>query len=65
MNKILKRTQGSEAMFLGVCGGLGKYFEFDPTIVRMAFALITLFSFGALVFVYIIMAFIVPKEDPK
>jgi phage shock protein C len=63
MNKILRRTQGSEAMFMGICGGLGKYFEFDPTIVRIAFALITFFSFGALVIAYVIMAFIVPKEE--
>jgi phage shock protein C len=63
MKKILKRTQGKETMFLGICGGLGKYFELDPTIVRIAFALVTFFSFGALVVAYFIMAFIIPKED--
>jgi phage shock protein C len=63
MNKILRRTQGSQAMFLGICGGLGKYFDLDPTLIRIAFALITFFSFGALVIAYVVMAFIVPKED--
>ena len=60
--KKLQRTQGKEAMFLGICGGLGKYFELDPTIVRVAMAIITFFSAGSLGIVYIIGAFIIPKE---
>lgn len=62
MNKKLFRTTGAEAMILGVCGGLGKYFDLDPTIVRIALALITVFSFGTLLVVYIIFGFIIPKE---
>ncbi|MBK6979030.1 MAG: PspC domain-containing protein [Cytophagaceae bacterium] len=62
MEKKLYRTHGAEAMFLGICGGLGKYFEIDSTIVRVAFALITFFSFGSLVVVYFILALIIPKE---
>jgi phage shock protein PspC (stress-responsive transcriptional regulator) len=50
-------------MFLGVCGGLGKYFNLDPTIVRVFVALTTFFSFGSLLIAYLILAFIVPKED--
>lgn len=65
MEKKLKRTIGKEAMFLGICGGLGKYFDLDPTIVRVAVALITFFSFGSLILVYFILAFIVPKEDTQ
>ena len=65
MEKKLKRTIGKEAMFLGICGGLGKYFDLDPTIVRVAVALITFFSFGSLILVYFILAFIVPKEDSQ
>lgn len=63
MEKKLKRTIGNEAMFLGICGGLGKYFDLDPTIVRVLVALTTFFSFGSLIIVYLILAFIVPKED--
>ncbi len=62
MEKKLYRTHGAEAMFLGICGGLGKYLEIDSTIVRVAFALITFFSFGSLVVVYFILALIIPKE---
>lgn len=63
MEKKLKRTTGKEAMFLGICGGLGKYFDLDPTIVRVLMALTTFFSFGSLIIAYFILAFIVPKED--
>ena len=63
MEKKLKRTTGKEAMFLGICGGLGKYFNLDPTIVRVFVALTTFFSFGSLLIAYLILAFIVPKED--
>ena len=63
MEKKLKRTTGKEAMFLGICGGLGKYFDLDPTIVKILGALTTFFSFGSLIIIYLILAFIVPKED--
>ena len=36
----------------GVCGGLGEYFEKDPTLVRIIFMLIILFSFGFGVLAY-------------
>jgi phage shock protein C len=63
MENKLSRTTGSEAMFLGICGGLGKHFNLDPTIVRIAWALITFFSVGGLVIVYFVLAFIIPKEN--
>jgi len=46
----------------GVCGGIGEYFGIDPTIVRIAWVLITIVThiFLGLV-LYVIMAFIVPE----
>ena len=45
----------------GVCGGLAKYFDVDPTIIRVV-AVASLFC-GLLGFwIYIIMAIIVPLE---
>ena len=49
-------------MLLGVCGGLAKYLDVDPTIIRIATALLTLFSFGGLILAYFIMALIMPQE---
>jgi len=51
-------------MIWGVCGGLAKYFDMDPTIVRV----ITVLSifFGSLgIWAYIILAIVVPLEDSK
>lgn len=48
----------------GVCGGLGEYFDIDPTVVRVAFILVTLLSFGLGVIAYILTWMIVPRK-PK
>ena len=45
----------------GVCGGLGEYFDKDPTIFRVLFVVITLF-FGSGIFLYLIMWLIIPKK---
>lgn len=48
----------------GVCGGLGEYFDKDPTIFRVLFVFITLL-FGSGLLLYIIMWLIVPKNPSK
>ena len=63
MKKKLFRTRGPEAMLLGVCGGLARYLEIDPTVVRIGAALLTVFSFGGLILAYVIMAIIMPQES--
>ena len=63
MEKRLYRSQ-SDRMIWGVCGGLAKYFDIDPTIVRVI-AVLTIFlgSFG--IWAYIILAIVVPLEGSK
>ena len=46
---------------LGVCGGLANYFDIDPTIVRVVFALIGLF-WRAGILAYFIMALVIPEN---
>jgi len=46
----------------GVCGGLGEYFDKDPTLFRMLFILIVLFSFGLGIVAYLLMWAIIPKK---
>ncbi len=48
-------------MLCGVCGGLAEYFDFDPTIIRLGVALLSLFSLGTGIIAYIIAAIIIPK----
>ena len=60
MEKKLYRSR-TDRKLVGVCGGLGKYFDIDSTIVRIVFVLL-LFC-GTLGFwLYIAMAIIVPEE---
>ncbi len=44
----------------GVCGGIGEYLKLDPTVVRVIFLLLMLFSAGTMVLVYFILALIMP-----
>jgi phage shock protein C len=47
MNKPKKLYRsGENRIFGGVCGGIGEYFNIDPTIVRLIWVLLTIASFG-------------------
>ena len=49
-------------MLCGVCGGIGEYFNIDPTLVRLLAAVIYLFSCFTGIIAYIIAAIIIPEE---
>ena len=60
MEKKLYRSR-TDRKLVGVCGGLGQYFDIDSTIVRVVF--VVLLFCGTLGFwLYIAMAIIVPEE---
>ncbi len=63
MEKRLYRSQ-SDRILWGVCGGLAKYFDMDPTIVRII-AVLTVFISGAGIIAYIILAIVIPLENSK
>lgn len=44
----------------GVCGGIGEYFNIDPTLIRVGFIIFGLTGAGVLA--YIISAIIIPEE---
>ena len=46
----------------GVCGGIGEYFGFDPTIVRLGFVALS-FMFGGGLVVYILASIIMPDHS--
>jgi phage shock protein C len=52
----------SDKMIAGVCGGLGKYFGVDPTLIRLIFALLVVFGVGSGILLYIILAIVMPLE---
>jgi len=45
----------------GVCAGLAAYFGVDPTLVRLAFALVTVFG-GLGVLIYLCPWVVIPEE---
>jgi phage shock protein PspC (stress-responsive transcriptional regulator) len=47
----------------GVCGGIGDYLEIDPTIVRLVWAVLTLFTWGIWLLAYIVAWILVPEEE--
>ena len=59
--KRLYRTTGSDAVICGVCGGIARYFNVDPTVVRVATVLLVVPG-GMSLWVYIIAALIMPNE---
>lgn len=60
--KTLYRSKTNK-VFAGVIGGLGEYFDIDPSLLRLVWLIFVLFTgFFPGLLVYIISAFIIPKE---
>ncbi|MBQ8773593.1 MAG: PspC domain-containing protein [Muribaculaceae bacterium] len=62
MNKKRLTRSSSDKKIAGVCSGIAKFLGLDPTLVRLAYALLTIFTAFAGVLIYIIMMLIVPEE---
>ncbi len=46
----------------GVCGGIAEYLGADPTVVRLLWIVLTIFSMGAGIILYLIAWIIIPKR---
>jgi phage shock protein C len=57
---LIRPHQGR--MVAGVCAGIGDYFGVDANIVRVVFAVLTVFSLGAAALVYVVAWAVVPEE---
>ena len=52
-----------DAMIAGVCGGLGEYFNLDPTVVRLlAILLLIVTGFFPVILIYIILSVVIPRN---
>lgn len=56
----LKKDMTKNLLF-GVCAGLARESDIDPTIVRAVFAVATLLGFGLPIIIYIVLAIIMPE----
>ncbi|MGM9548829.1 MAG: PspC domain-containing protein [Faecousia sp.] len=61
MQKKLYRAEEGKLLF-GVCAGIAEYFDIDPTLVRLACALLCCMS-GIGIVAYIIAACILPTKS--
>jgi phage shock protein C len=52
-------------MIAGVASGLGRYFNVDPTLVRVAFAIVVFATWGAALLAYPVMWFLIPEEPAQ
>jgi phage shock protein C len=70
MAKIKQKrlTKSKDKMISGVCAGIAEYLDVDPTMIRLAWVIITIFSgifLGILAYrilAYIIAAIIIPEQ---
>ena len=62
-HKKLYRSE-TNRWLLGVCGGLGEYFDLDPTLIRVLFIVFAL-VFGGGFLLYLILWIIIPMKPPE
>jgi len=62
--KVFRRSLTDKKVF-GICGGAGEYFGIDSTILRIAYAIFTVFSVGTGIILYFLMYLIVPEGQPQ
>ncbi|MDD2909304.1 MAG: PspC domain-containing protein [Candidatus Pacebacteria bacterium] len=65
MKKLLYKSKENK-IFCGVVGGLGDYLNIDPTILRLIWLLVVVFTgFLPGIVIYIIACLIIPDKSGK
>ena len=60
MKRKLYRSDDNKIL-LGICGGIGEYFDIDPVIVRLILVVLIFLGFSGII-AYIVAAFIIPRR---
>ena len=61
MGKLVKSTHNRK--IAGVCGGIAEYFGVDPTVVRVAYVVLSVLSAAFPgILLYIILAIVMPER---
>jgi len=62
MKKLMRSRKNK--MIAGVCGGIAEYFNMDPTLVRIIYVLVSIFSIAFPgILVYIILWLVIPESE--
>jgi phage shock protein C len=59
-----KLQRSSNRVLAGVCGGIAEYLDIDPTVVRVLYAILSLFSaaFPGLI-LYLVLMLLIPNGE--
>ena len=60
--KRLYRSE-SDRKLAGIGGGIGEYFNYDPTLMRIAWVVAAFLSCGLAVLAYLVLIFVIPNES--
>ncbi len=55
-------TRSDNSVIAGVCAGLAEYLDIDPTVVRVVYAVLTLFTAFSGVLVYLVLWLVIPRR---
>ena len=59
-----KLYRSSNRILAGVCGGIAEYFDVDPTLIRVVYLILSLFSAGFPgLLLYIILMVLIPNYN--
>ncbi len=61
--KRLYRANEKGSMVGGVCAGIAEYFDVDPTLIRLAWVVMTALSVGTGFVAYLIMWIVMPRRN--
>jgi phage shock protein PspC (stress-responsive transcriptional regulator) len=56
------RRPTTDRIVAGVCSGLGRYFDLDPVLIRVLFAVSVVLTGGLALIAYPVMWFVMPEE---
>ena len=61
----LRKVNGKEKKFFGVCSGISKYIdpEVDPVSIRILWVILTIFAPPPMIMLYLILAIVLKSED--
>ena len=62
MNNYKRLTLSHDKKLGGVCGGIAEYFDVDPTLVRIGYAAMTMFTAFCGIILYPILWIIMPEK---
>lgn len=62
LRKLYRSTRDKK--LLGLCGGLSEMLNVDATLLRILLVVVTIFTSGTVIFIYLIAGMVIPKEPP-